>query len=720
MKSFLNPDGKLVVERKSWTHPFTRVPTIDGGGASQSITEPYRRSVWVMRAIKYVADPISSVPLTFYEDRRSGEVQLEDPDFAAFWERPAATRCGQLNRGAFIAATAGFLKLLGNAFWIMDDTWLAARRMARSPLILAHPSQMRPILDDQQQLVGWTYRPKSGRPQVLVPDQVEHLKTWNPYDDILGLAEWEAAKIAADADYQAGAFARNLMANNGDQGPIVIGRDGNASDEQIAQITAMLREKRLRARAGEFVPAFLTGDITVEKPGIQAVDAAYVAQRIEHRHEIFLAFGVPPSFADVTASYSVGSASDRFKLIEETCQPLAAMIADSIEAVSARLLGRQVFAEFDWDEHSTMQQVRAERFESAAKAIDRGMPWREASKYFRLRLPRFAGDDVGRVPFNLVEIGSGEDGGNISTLPPEPEPDPAEEDPAATMQELFKARAAARQAEQEDDELAERDALWRRVHRDREPWEKRFLRRVQRHLFDARKETLENIAAAKQLEERSIEHRAGPSDLVFELTGWVTSFVRGLAEITRNAIETAAAEAWSDLGRDDALTLPADETLQAVRQRENMIKDAGEKIHERIRKEIEEALLEGETMDAIADRVRASFQGIDRQRARTIATTETTVAYEVGRDMTFRAAGVEWTQWVSAGDERVRHTHRAADGQTREMGEPFEVNGFNLAFPGDPEGPPSEVINCRCVRIALSGPDTGDIIGNDDDGEIPF
>ena len=36
------------------------------------------------------------------------------------------------------------------------------------------------------------------------------------------------------------------------------------------------------------------------------------------------------------------------------------------------------------------------------------------------------------------------------------------------------------------------------------------------------------------------------------------------------------------------------------------------------------------------------------------------------------------------------------------------------------EAPAEEVINCRCVRIAKSGPDTGDIVGNDDDGEVPL
>ena len=50
---------------------------------------------------------------------------------------------------------------------------------------------------------------------------------------------------------------------------------------------------------------------------------------------------------------------------------------------------------------------------------------------------------------------------------------------------------------------------------------------------------------------------------------------------------------------------------------------------------------------------------------------------------------------------RTRSTHRAAHGQTVAVGERFDVGGASLAFPGDPTGPPQEVINCRCVVVPV-------------------
>lgn len=55
--------------------------------------------------------------------------------------------------------------------------------------------------------------------------------------------------------------------------------------------------------------------------------------------------------------------------------------------------------------------------------------------------------------------------------------------------------------------------------------------------------------------------------------------------------------------------------------------------------------------------------------------------------------------WRTAKDKRVRDTHRVMDGQKVKMGAKFKTgSGAFLAYPGDPDGPAAEVINCRCYR----------------------
>lgn len=59
------------------------------------------------------------------------------------------------------------------------------------------------------------------------------------------------------------------------------------------------------------------------------------------------------------------------------------------------------------------------------------------------------------------------------------------------------------------------------------------------------------------------------------------------------------------------------------------------------------------------------------------------------------ADGVEMVQvWQATLDGRTRHSHAAIDGEQRPVGEAFS-NGCR--YPGDPNGAPKEVYNCRCT-----------------------
>lgn len=54
---------------------------------------------------------------------------------------------------------------------------------------------------------------------------------------------------------------------------------------------------------------------------------------------------------------------------------------------------------------------------------------------------------------------------------------------------------------------------------------------------------------------------------------------------------------------------------------------------------------------------------------------------------------IQKKHWIATGDNRTRDTHLELDGQERDINEAFS-NG--LMFPGDANGEPSEVWNCRC------------------------
>lgn len=69
-------------------------------------------------------------------------------------------------------------------------------------------------------------------------------------------------------------------------------------------------------------------------------------------------------------------------------------------------------------------------------------------------------------------------------------------------------------------------------------------------------------------------------------------------------------------------------------------------------------------------------------------------------DATWRGTAVrggKFTRWVSMLDDAVRTTHLETHGQIRSVQGTFNVGGFDLRYPGEPVGPPSIWINCRCL-----------------------
>ena len=134
--------------------------------------------------------------------------------------------------------------------------------------------------------------------------------------------------------------------------------------------------------------------------------------------------------------------------------------------------------------------------------------------------------------------------------------------------------------------------------------------------------------------------------------------------------------------------------------------EIGDTSVDRIRVVIDSGMEEGLGQDDIAREIVSvvEYDDIDMRRARVIARTEThSASMEAERDSMEDAAfemGLQLEKiWVSSNDPRTRPTHVDANGQRRPLDEPFEVGDSELAFPGDPDGPPEEVINCRCTLV---------------------
>jgi len=160
---------------------------------------------------------------------------------------------------------------------------------------------------------------------------------------------------------------------------------------------------------------------------------------------------------------------------------------------------------------------------------------------------------------------------------------------------------------------------------------------------------------------------------------------------------------------------PTDADVQAIQARLNeQARGIAGTTQEEVNRAIREGIAENESVSEVQGRVTSTLrrmadgrEDIDQSRARRIASTTTTTAFEKGQEKAMRENGMFGRMWLSQRDVHVRRGHLEADGQTVELDEPFEVapslaaSEEELQFPGDPSGSPANIINCRCTALPI-------------------
>ena len=108
---------------------------------------------------------------------------------------------------------------------------------------------------------------------------------------------------------------------------------------------------------------------------------------------------------------------------------------------------------------------------------------------------------------------------------------------------------------------------------------------------------------------------------------------------------------------------------------------------------ISDGYREGKGINKVANDITQRFDQLETWEARRIARTEINTSHNQATRDQYREDGVEYTQWIAAGDDRTRDSHVDVDGEIIPIDGKYS-NG--LEYPGDTSGPLEEWINCRC------------------------
>ena len=212
---------------------------------------------------------------------------------------------------------------------------------------------------------------------------------------------------------------------------------------------------------------------------------------------------------------------------------------------------------------------------------------------------------------------------------------------------------------------------------------------------DTMRQAADDIRANRSIDATIRQHGRRSLDLVrltYEVAG--DSFARPIYEKARSkGLVTKDFERFTGLLDEFINEVGAERAAQIFGTTADQVRDA-----------LTRGTAEGLSIAQIAADLRARAPSLALARAAVIARTESHSAAMWSQVEAIKDTGLELRkQWIAAKDERTRtlqdgpFDHAAMDGETVDMDQPFIVGGEQLEFPGDPNGSPGNIINCRCV-----------------------
>lgn len=706
----------------------------------KAVREGYERVVWVFRCVNAYAESWEWLRILQRQGRRDIGEEVNDPHdivsllnaFPNDYEEANIFR-KRLTGQVLLSKKGAFVELIPTRDAGGDPrNGIAGLHILPNEYTSVVPGSGGRFLD------GFEIDIPGSRKVRLPPERVVWVRNGHPTDPYSSETPLQAAGLAVDTSFLAALYNRNFIRNDGRPGMILFVR-GELSDDDADELEA-------RANGGvagriSVIESTVDGpDGTIPGGGVDVVELAKALSDMQYeglwkatKEEILAAHACPESVALGNASGRTFANADAERLIwyrGPVRSHVARVLApfDRLDPDPRRFLA----ADF-----STIPEIQEAELERRKVGLDElkgtGITREEYRTDYANRDPVPA-DGVYLVPANVL-------------------PTPAGAEPAAEAEPLMpvadeplaeQVRAAVKDRS-EDGELApppddsSKDYVEFGPHKvnpvhlqqaksfaDRRfrSWERHVLTQVKAFFASQERVVLEKLRSART--RRGTRHWEGKGDdhagrgdkqldpaLVFDRdawdsrlieigTAWASAIVEdyGAAMIERlSDDEVVAASAGHDIATKDFDA--GDPRVQAfLAERRNRLRSVNQTTWEAVRDAIIEGERAGETIDAIAARVRSVFTA-SRTRASTIARTEVLSAANEGNLEGMRQSGVATEKvWLATSDDRTRDTHASADGQTVGVEEAFSVGGVEMMFPGDPSAPARETIACRCTLLA--------------------
>lgn len=666
-----------------------------------SMTDAYGLHVWVYAAAWAIASNYASLEYKAY--RQGEDATWEEYDqhpWVKLLHKPNPYMSGYTLR----EFTSLGLELTGNSYWALEK--LGGGEIKEIwPL---PPGDVRAV-SSKTRLIDHYLFSVNAKEVKYDYNEIVHFQYANPSSFIYGQGSLQAAKQSVLSDFYAQAWNKYFFQNSARPDAVfetdtILGDD--VRKRVLAQWNSINRGVEKRGKS-----AVLEGGLKYKEVNRNPKDVDYIELRKQAREEILAAFGVPPIMCGVLENANYSNAKEQTSIFwKHTMMPKKRAI-DQILTRRIQQLSFDPKTIFEADA-SNVEALRVDEFQRSQTCVNYyniGVPPNQLIEAFDLPFEPFEGGETSKP--------SGSASGGAADQPSIPAG-------------AGKALPPAKKTIESKDNTAIKDAEWKAFDLSISDREEDF-RLSMRAFFRAQESRV-----LKDFDEhagRLINHLVGKGTMGLELLTKAEKPTIDIDMIFNDAKEAARMRRTSDkyisgTYYDFAVTsgkrakpnfnfnLQDPKSLFWIESKQvKLVKEVTaytkQKLSKAIVDSVAEAVAEGfeasETIRQITARIEDTFKFAAEGRAERIARTEIISASNAGALEGLSQAGVEFKEWLSSRDSRVRDTHSAMDKEKPiPLAQDFVLpSGETLAFPGDPEGAPEEIINCRCTILSSRGPE---------------
>lgn len=545
--------------------------------------------------------------------------------------------------------------------------------------------------------IGWDFQPPNTSSQgdriTYLPSEVIRICNFNPYDWFSGIANYFPAKLAILNDIKANIWNNRTYDNDAVPAGILHSKSSGPIDKTDRDEIRKTWYQNQGGPGNARRVAVLGSELEYQQIALNQKDMEFIKQKEAAIEEITSAFGLNKIALGKYESINYATIVEgRRMLWEDTYIPIDDIILDAINQQWIKFINprQEMSLVSDTSKIRVLQADYSKPMAAAKTMYDMGVTTAVALRVNNIPITE---EDLAAQPWlNEQPVKP-----SPFSFPPSEEPVP----PAKSVQKIVKLSPESR-AKFSDSYIA----------RVLDPGEKTMLTRLVK-FFNAQRNEMQDKVDAYFRNKKAIEKadkEIDPGAFLLDVDKETDKMVKQVyrpqvkEQLAREALELEA-----ELG--DLIHWAVSDPMISgfVSQRRKFLEKINTTTFNACRDKIADAIEEGSDLPwTISDYSKAIKEAIAevgeirKNQSVMIARTETGTISNNARNDCFKEEGVEYKQWITAGDEKVRETHVAEDGEILPMDERFANSG--LMYPMEPGGDAGEVINCRCTLVAMRSP----------------